>query len=73
MQDIKKYLTDFLCGVLDEIKQMPRLEGHYIANARGAVSFAAYLAPEQTEEIYDLWVKTEKELLRNELLRNGEG
>ena len=65
-------MVDFLCGLMEEIKQMPRLEGHYLAIIRGAVRFAVYLAPEQAEEIYDLLVKTEKQLLHNDSLRNEE-
>lgn len=29
-KNIKKSLVDFLCGLMEEIKQMPRLEGHYL-------------------------------------------
>lgn len=64
--NIRDYLFDFLYDILGEIKQAPQLTEHYTTIIRGAVRFAAYVAPEHKEEIYDLWYKVKKQLQHTE-------
>lgn len=61
-KNIKDCLVNFLCDILKEIKQTPQLTQHYIVIARGAARFAAYIAPEQTENIHYFLYNMEKQL-----------